>query len=662
MKRVATAGTIVVALLLAVVSAAASEPGGQLFIAPSGSCRTSWVGNSFGGDGGANGFGYWVQNGAAKIAVAPDGTVIAGTDWDEAGRCAGLYKDGKCNRVLLKKERGAESAWGWSTGNHAVAVNGGHIFVANTGKRLLRFSWKPGELDSAQFADEVEMPDKAVALNSRGGVLAVGYARRIELRRSSDMGAISGFALNDDVRDLVIAPDQSLWIVAGASILHLKMDGSSAGAAISTVARPTAVAFDNQDRLVICDDGPDQQVKFFDVSGTPTQVATFGDRGGMLAGTPGIAAPLKLFSPRGAGTDKDGNLYIAMGFGGAPVGNLVLRSFTPRGALRWELSSLAFVDTFGFDPDSDGSVIYSRTAAFDLDLTRAKSGSEWSLKAITLDHVNHPEDPRLTAGMTTYMRRLQGRRVLYTIGQYAGGYNIYTFDEPGGYSAREVDRIRAKKQDGEQWAWDVALNGDIWQGDAPQRKIRRYPFGGWTADNKPRYDWGNPQTWPCPQDFENVRRIIYRPEGDTLYLFGYLKGQKIDSWGVVGFTCRRYDGWLGGKPQVTWTNQSLPINSKGADDGGPLSASGVCIAGDYLFIGMVKPDDGRQYVHILNLADGSYAGSFKPGDAVGGNAGWEDMPYSVQAIKRKNGEYLILVEEDWRGKNLLYRWTPEAKP
>jgi hypothetical protein len=34
------------------------------------------------------------------------------------------------------------------------------------------------------------------------------------------------------------------------------------------------------------------------------------------------------------------------------------------------------------------------------------------------------------------------------------------------------------------------------------------------------------------------------------------------------------------------------------------------------------------------------------------------MPYSVAAMKRKNGDYLILVEEDWRGKNILYRWTP----
>lgn len=473
------------------------------------------------------------------------------------------------------------------------------------------------------------------------------------------MGVISAFDISD-VRDLTIAPDQSLWIIGGLKILHLKSDGTPAGPEIATVAKPMVLAFDNRGRLIVCDDGPDQQVKFFEVNGEPKQVATFGQRGGLLTGTPGEVAPTKLFSLRGAGTDKDGNLYVSMGFGGAPVGNLVLRSFTPNGELRWELMSLAFVDTFGFDPDSDGARIYSRTATFDLDLSKHQPGREWRLTGITLDHVNHPDDPRLPAGMTAYLRHLDGRRILYTIGQYAGGYHIFTFDEPNGLIAHEVNHILATKKDGEQWTWDIAPNGDIWHGDAPGRTIRRYPFNGFSPDGKPRYDWSKPQTWPWPDDFENVRRIIYEPRTDTLCLFGYLKGQKIDSWGVVGFTGRRYNGWLAGNREIAWTNTHLPTNPKGSDQGGPLSASGVSIAGDYLFFGMVKPEQGKQYVHILNVADGSYVGSFVPGEAVGGNAGWEDMPYSLQAFKRKNGEYLVLVEEDWRGKNLLYRWTPAS--
>jgi hypothetical protein len=39
-------------------------------------------------------------------------------------------------------------------------------------------------------------------------------------------------------------------------------------------------------------------------------------------------------------------------------------------------------------------------------------------------------------------------------------------------------------------------------------------------------------------------------------------------------------------------------------------------------------------------------------------AGRLDMPGAVQALKRGNGEYLVPGGEDWRGKNLLQRWTP----
>ena len=182
----------------------------QDFKAPPGHYHTSWVGNSFGGGGGPNGFGDRVQNGADEIGVTPDGTVVAGTDWDEAGRC-----------VL------------------------------------------------------------------------------------------------NDVRDLVIAPDQSLWVISGTKVLHMGKDGREVSPAIASVGKPTAVALDNQGRLIVCDDGPDQQVKFFDASPEPKQVAMFGDRGGLLAGKPGLVSPHKLFALRGAGTDKDGNLYVAMGFGGA---------------------------------------------------------------------------------------------------------------------------------------------------------------------------------------------------------------------------------------------------------------------------------------------------------------------------------------------------------
>lgn len=122
---------------------------------------------------------------------------------------------------------------------------------------------------------------------------------------------------------------------------------------------------------------------------------------------------------------------------------------------------------------------------------------------------------------------------------------------------------------------------------------------------------------------------------------------------------QRYDGWLAGNPRVVWTNNHLPTSPD--YDGKAITPKSVDLAGDYLFFGMVFPDiDGNHYTHILRASDGSYAGAFLPGAPVGGGSmvGWCDMPYAVQAIRRANGEYLILEEEDWRGKNLLFRWRP----
>jgi len=75
---------------------------------------------------------------------------------------------------------------------------------------------------------------------------------------------------------------------------------------------------------------------------------------------------------------------------------------------------------------------------------------------------------------------------------------------------------------------------------------------------------------------------------------------------------------------------------------------------------IVRDGGPDQPVRILTTHDGVYSGTMMAGPEVGGNAGREDMPYAVQAMKRKSGEYLVLVEEDWRGKILPYRWQPTA--
>lgn len=67
----------------------------------------------------------------------------------------------------------------------------------------------------------------------------------------------------------------------------------------------------------------------------------------------------------------------------------------------------------------------------------------------------------------------------------------------------------------------------------------------------------------------------------------------------------------------------------------------------------------RHHAFLRRDGDGQYVGSLVPGPEVGRRVGWQDMPYAVAAFQRKNGECLILVEDDWRGKK---RTRPECHP
>ncbi len=60
------------------------------------------------------------------------------------------------------------------------------------------------------------------------------------------------------------------------------------------------------------------------------------------------------------------------------------------------------------------------------------------------------------------------------------------------------------------------------------------------------------------------------------------------------------------------------------------------------------------------MSDGAEVGVFEPGPTVGGveNTGWIDLLTGIAAFQRTDGEYLVFVEENGKGKSLIYRWKP----
>jgi len=116
--------------------------------------------------------------------------------------------------------------------------------------------------------------------------------------------------------------------------------------------QPTSLALANDGSLIVADSGtgPRQQVLFYEVADlkAPKLVKTFGEYGGIRAGTPGQVTPTKFWGIRGIGMDTEGSLYVAMSEMGT-----VLRKFTPDGKLAWELYGHFFVDVAAPDPSTD---------------------------------------------------------------------------------------------------------------------------------------------------------------------------------------------------------------------------------------------------------------------------------------------------------------------
>ncbi|GAA5238676.1 hypothetical protein BMMON2_14980 [Burkholderia mallei] len=118
----------------------------------------------------------------------------------------------------------------------------------------------------------------------------------------------------------------------------------------------------------------------------------------------------------------------------------------------------------------------------------------------------------------------------------------------------------------------------------------------------------------------------------------------------VGRVLVRFDKWSSGAPvmryqvALPWRLDAKPI----------FTLIGLTQEGRYLF--GVEPVGT---VHVYDKDNGRELGVIKPGPEVGRASGWVDVPFGISAYRRENGEYLVFVEEDARGKVMMYRWRPQ---
>jgi hypothetical protein len=571
--------------------------------------KFTYLGNSFGGG------TKWVQNYINNISVAANGTVYTNSGWDEGHREYGVYT--KCN----------------VTGN----IN--------------------------------KNPNSLVTKDGKGNTWTV---QNPCLRFTQGQG------------------NSADPIPTGAKAPYIKC---SDGREIRSIPDPSAIALDNKGRLMVADNGPDQNIKIFDISGngTPVPVDTFGVVGGAIGGAvKGQVEPLKFWGIRGLGTDVVGNLWVAScGFPSQAGGGTDLRHFNTSGQMDCQMLDLNFVASMDADP-TDPAQIYSHEEHLELDYNAIPGDlqAHWKYKAVTLDPFSYPDDPRITISLeSTFIRYIDGKKYMFLTDMYQQFLIGYRFEgeiaipavffcvawdgQWDKYTWQIDKRPKWTNGEGKRWLWrdnngdgqvqkdefsiydlgypyvkglDIDQNGNVYIGS---RKLAYFPANGLDSNGVPNYSVTTMKKTDSPFASAtlggDMTRIKYVDETDVMY-FGF-DGEFPDFAKII-----RYKNW-----------------SKGERNGDTLSVAkkAVTFTADDKYI-YTNCGQGGKYTNTNGEIDVWDAetlqpvGYILPGSEVYGESGWLDLGYALKVSKLASGERIIIAEEDWKGKNTVYKWCPDG--
>jgi len=565
--------------------------------------KCTYVANSFGGP-------KWVQNYIESLNVTPDGTVNTTSQWDEAHREHGNYT--KCDVIgnVNKKP------------NSLVATDcNGKIWTVKNS--YLRFTW---------------------------GLVA-----------PVPTGALAPYISCSDGRE------------------------------IRSIIDPSAIAVDNECHLMVADNGPDQNIKVFDISGTnnPVVIDTIGVQGGALGGTEaGIIEPLKFWGIRGIGTDAVGNLWVgSCGYPSQVGGGTDLRHFDTNRQMDCQMLGLAFVQSMDADP-LDPTQIYSSGERYEVDynVPAGDLQAHWKYKAQTLDPFRYPDDPRLVNSLeSTYIRYIDGKKFMFLTNMYSEFLCVYRFDGeiavPCAFFAVSWDgqwnkytwqidkRPKLPDVEGNRWLWrdnngdgqvqkeefsaynlgypyikglDIDKNGNVYIGG---RKLCYFPANGLDGNGVPNFSASTMVKNDAPYTYAggDMSRIKYVDETDVMY-FGTGAGYPYFS-DII-----RYKNWSKGERVADTLKIGKASVSFTVDD-----------KYIYLTVGMVGLYAGKMAeIDVWDAETLKPVGYILPGAEVNNFSGMMDLMYALQVQKLPSGERIIIAEEDYYGKGIIYKWCPDG--
>jgi hypothetical protein len=556
-----------------------------------------------------------------------------------------------------------------------------------------------GDTLNASFLSINEVPEgtdagiTGLAATDKELFVSNPYRDEVRVYNSETMALIRTFPFRRPGK-LAVARERDLWIIekadgaASGVIRHYSASGRHLSHDITDSVDPTDVCFDGTGRLLIAESGPAHQILIYTMRPIPRKVGTLGVEGGIYSGKAGETGDDKLISPIGVGADTAGGIYVASTLAGAEI-----RKYSSTGVLLWHLVGLEFIDTAVADPDSDGSDIYTKDEHFTMDYSQP-AGRESVWKGMTIHKLKYPTDPRLSlpnsgSNSVVAFRNIVGHKFLFLTNQYSSFLIIYrmegeiaipsgmiaptkikgwlpqTVPQNGSFIWRDSNG-NGNLADGEfslgpeeagVWGWDVDNRGDVWQARENAEGIRVLHLQGVDAFGNLKYDRINMTAFGVPAPFQQVERVQYDSDTDTMYVSGYTAERRLRNnlWGQVGTELCRYDRWSKGNRRPRW-RVALPY-----DPASNQTVKALAIAGNMVFAAILG-SSSKSSIYVYESGTGSPVGELTPGPEVGRATGWIDGSHNVRAFQRSVGEYLIFAEEVAWNKVLLYRFGSRHSP
>jgi len=621
-------------------------------IAPSchGQYSTDWVANTFGTN------AAHVGNCARSMWVAPEGVVYTASMWDENEGGIAIYQNGQ--------SIGSMGAHGELQGG-AITGNGTTIFAA------LQFNTAYGSGNVGRYNRTSHTRDLIISVSAttteRRADVITGLATSGTLLYASDFPGNRVRVFTTDgawQQDISVSSPGALAVDSGGNIWVAQksagaiLEFSPSGAALNTIqmgasSRPSALYFDAPNtQLMVGDQGPDMNIKKYDITGVPTLAGTFGVQGGYLdttTGTKGQAGAQRFTRVVGIGKDTSGNLYVLNNpWGGTwdlgRDGGTDIHSYSSLGALQWTLQSLNFEAVAAADSRTDGAYLYSGNIIY-----TGSGGSGYV--GNTVDPIMYPTDPRINIsdpGRGEHFGQLATvgiNRILVASGQNPDIFYTFYFNAANGYIAIPGATLpggafgtTARVRNG----FCLDANGDIWAGLDKTNAIWHYPLTGFDVNGQPI--WGAGVSTSTPSTIAPLTRIVYVPATDTMILAQGIVGST--DWTSIGTRVEVYHGWLAGN--TTAPNPVITLSS--------ANPKSIAAAGNYLFVGYVHTVPN---VDAFNLTTGSLDITLinsSPNTVYVGND--VDSMYGIRAYLRSTGEYLVTKDNYNSNSVVIYRWLP----